>query len=166
LLAALTQTTYSFKGDRLILESKENIKERLGYSPDKADVAALTFAHPVSPKVDLREVLRPTRCAAYYRVRSVRGGVRMGRRSNSRNRPVADLAGRPGTGSERRKLSVGLTEAGRQLRTLRLVQNLELMITAGDWWCMGCNAPRTERVAMHAVSWLLLRTNGGVEGSV
>ena len=48
LLAALTLTTYSFKGDRLILEPKEDIKAKLGYSPDEADAAALSFAHPVS----------------------------------------------------------------------------------------------------------------------
>jgi hypothetical protein len=47
LLAALTQTTYTFKGDRLILEPKEDIKAKLGYSPDEADAAALTFAQPV-----------------------------------------------------------------------------------------------------------------------
>jgi phage terminase large subunit len=48
LLAALTQTTYTFKGDRLVLEPKQDIKAKLGYSPDEADAAALSFAHPVS----------------------------------------------------------------------------------------------------------------------
>ena len=47
LLAALTQTTYTFKGDRLILEPKDDVKAKLGYSPDEADAAALTFAQPV-----------------------------------------------------------------------------------------------------------------------
>lgn len=47
LKAALTQTTYSFRGDRLLLEPKEDIKEKLGYSPDEADAFALTFAQPV-----------------------------------------------------------------------------------------------------------------------
>lgn len=50
LMAALTQTTYGFKGDRLILEPKDNVKTKLGYSPDEMDAAKLTFAHPVSPK--------------------------------------------------------------------------------------------------------------------
>lgn len=47
---ALTQTTYSFRGDRLILEPKSDIKARLGFSPDEADAFALTFAEPVAPR--------------------------------------------------------------------------------------------------------------------
>ena len=46
-MAALTQTEYSFKGDRLILEPKELIKRKIGYSPDEADAIACTFAFPV-----------------------------------------------------------------------------------------------------------------------
>jgi hypothetical protein len=48
LIAALTRTTYSFRGDRLLLEPKDRVKERLGYSPDDADAFALTFAQPVT----------------------------------------------------------------------------------------------------------------------
>ena len=55
LKAALTQTTYSFKGDRLILEPKEAIKGRLGFSPDEADALAMTFAAPVASAVQPRE---------------------------------------------------------------------------------------------------------------
>lgn len=47
LIAALSQTTYSFQRDKLLLEPKENVKARLGYSPDDADAFALTFAQPV-----------------------------------------------------------------------------------------------------------------------
>lgn len=47
LLAALTTTTYAFKGDRLILEPKDDVKVKLGYSPDEMDAAMLTFAEPV-----------------------------------------------------------------------------------------------------------------------
>lgn len=46
LVAALSQTTYSFRGDRLLLEPKDQVKSRLGYSPDDADAFALTFAQP------------------------------------------------------------------------------------------------------------------------
>src|SRR5262249_7181312 len=46
LIAALSQTTYSFRGDRLLLEPKEAIKQRLGHSPDEAAAFALTFAQP------------------------------------------------------------------------------------------------------------------------
>src|SRR5260370_13267392 len=51
LIAALSQTTYSFRGDRLLLEPKEQVKQRLGYSPDDADAFALTFAQPVQRKL-------------------------------------------------------------------------------------------------------------------
>ena len=47
LLAALTQTTYTFKGDKMIIEPKEVLKEKLGYSPDELDALILTFAAPV-----------------------------------------------------------------------------------------------------------------------
>lgn len=47
LIAALTQTTYTFKGDRLLLEDKDQVKIRLGYSPDDGDAFALTFSQPV-----------------------------------------------------------------------------------------------------------------------
>jgi hypothetical protein len=50
LIAALSQTTYSFRGDRLLLEPKEQVKQRLGYSPDDADAFALTFAEPVAAR--------------------------------------------------------------------------------------------------------------------
>jgi hypothetical protein len=50
LIAELTTPTYSFKGDQFLIEPKEQIKKRLGRSPDLADALALTFAYPVSPK--------------------------------------------------------------------------------------------------------------------
>jgi phage terminase large subunit len=49
LIATLTQTTYTFKGDRLLLEPKDEIRIKLGYSPDEADALVLTFAEPVTP---------------------------------------------------------------------------------------------------------------------
>jgi hypothetical protein len=50
LIAGLSQTTYSFRGDRLLLEPKEQVKARLGYSPDDADAFALTFAQPLAAR--------------------------------------------------------------------------------------------------------------------
>lgn len=47
LLQELCAITYTHKADRLILEDKELIKQRIGRSPDKADALALTFAMPV-----------------------------------------------------------------------------------------------------------------------
>lgn len=49
LVKELTAPTYHFVGDRFALERKEQIKERLGFSPDLADALALTFAQPVEP---------------------------------------------------------------------------------------------------------------------
>ena len=46
----LTTPEYAFtKSGHLYLESKENIKEKLGRSPDIADALALTFAYRVAP---------------------------------------------------------------------------------------------------------------------
>lgn len=47
LVGELTQPTYTFKGDRLLLEDKDQIKQRLGRSPDYADALACTFAYDV-----------------------------------------------------------------------------------------------------------------------
>ena len=55
LFQALTQTTYSFRGDRFLLEDKKQLKDRLGFSPDEMDAYMLTFAEPVtSPKAPPR----------------------------------------------------------------------------------------------------------------
>lgn len=45
----LLAPTYTFRSGKFILESKEQIKSRLGYSPDRADALALTFAMPDMP---------------------------------------------------------------------------------------------------------------------
>ena len=44
----LAAPTYTYDGQsRLKLETKEVIRERVGFSPDRADALALTFAEPV-----------------------------------------------------------------------------------------------------------------------
>ena len=51
LLAALTETTYTFQGDRVLLEPKEMVKKRLnGASPDEFDALICTFAEPVAAR--------------------------------------------------------------------------------------------------------------------
>ncbi len=45
----LTAPTYYFQGDKMRLEEKEQIKKRLGTSPDRADALALTYAYGVAP---------------------------------------------------------------------------------------------------------------------
>lgn len=48
--AALTQTTYSFRGDRLLLEPKALVKKKIGFSPDETDSFVQTFGEPVMPR--------------------------------------------------------------------------------------------------------------------
>lgn len=45
----LTTPTYTFQNGKFRLEEKDQIKERLGFSPDYADALALTFALPEMP---------------------------------------------------------------------------------------------------------------------
>lgn len=49
LLKELTTPVYGFKNGLFKLEEKEQIKKRLGFSPDRADALALTFALPDMP---------------------------------------------------------------------------------------------------------------------
>jgi phage terminase large subunit len=74
LLAALTQTTYTFQGDRFLLEPKDAVKAKLGYSPDEADAFALTFAEPVHSKNASRR--RPRVLEDYDPFREPVGGGR------------------------------------------------------------------------------------------
>ena len=48
----LTTVQYSTKNGKLILEDKEQLKKRLGFSPDIADALALTFAQKDMPARD------------------------------------------------------------------------------------------------------------------
>lgn len=50
LVQAMTQITYSHRGDRLLLEDKKQLKERIGMSPDHADSFVQTFAERVMPR--------------------------------------------------------------------------------------------------------------------
>ena len=49
LVGELTVPTYSFVNGKIMLEDKDQIKKRLGRSPDLADALALTFALPDQP---------------------------------------------------------------------------------------------------------------------
>lgn len=49
LIEELCAATYTFQGDKFRLCAKDDIKEIIGRSPDKADALALTFAYPVAP---------------------------------------------------------------------------------------------------------------------
>lgn len=50
LLEELTEIQYCFKQDKIYIEEKDQIKSRLGRSPDYSDALACTFAFPVSPR--------------------------------------------------------------------------------------------------------------------
>jgi phage terminase large subunit len=58
-LREVTETTYSIPKDVIIIEPKEMLKARLGYSPDRADAMALTFAEPVSIAARVADRRRP-----------------------------------------------------------------------------------------------------------
>ncbi len=49
LVRELTEITYTFIGGVFVLEPKDQMKKRLGYSPDLADALAYTFAMPDVP---------------------------------------------------------------------------------------------------------------------
>ena len=49
----LAAATYTFQGDKFRLCDKDDIKEVIGRSPDKADALALTFAYPVFKKAPI-----------------------------------------------------------------------------------------------------------------
>lgn len=50
LVRELTTPTYTFQNGRFLIEPKDQIKERLGFSPDLADSLALTFSLPEMPR--------------------------------------------------------------------------------------------------------------------
>lgn len=50
--AELTAPTYWLRKDRLQLEDKDQIKKRIGRSPDTSDALALTFSMPVIPRAN------------------------------------------------------------------------------------------------------------------
>ncbi len=50
-LKALATVTYTYDKDRMLLEAKDQLKQRMGAGdPDHLDALALTFAQPVMPK--------------------------------------------------------------------------------------------------------------------
>lgn len=54
----LTQVQYFLKKGKLALEEKDQVKKRLGYSPDRADALCLTFALEDMPATDEYEWVR------------------------------------------------------------------------------------------------------------
>lgn len=50
LVGELTTPTYTFAGGKLLMEDKDQVKRRLGRSPDLADALALTFGMPDMPR--------------------------------------------------------------------------------------------------------------------
>lgn len=55
LLKELTAPTYSFSKGKFSLEEKDQIKKRLGFSPNKGDALALTFALPDMPASNIED---------------------------------------------------------------------------------------------------------------
>ena len=48
LLTALTQTTYTFQGDKLLLQPKADLKARIGFSPDEFDALTAEWKRLIS----------------------------------------------------------------------------------------------------------------------
>lgn len=67
LIKALENTTYTHKGDQLILDDKDDIKDKIRFSPDEADALALTFAEPISPKARTRGMPNSSAVTGPYR---------------------------------------------------------------------------------------------------
>lgn len=55
----LTTPTYTFHNGKFRLEEKDQIKKRLGFSPDDADALALTFALPEMPSAFVNGIEMP-----------------------------------------------------------------------------------------------------------
>lgn len=73
LVAEMTEPTYSYLGDKILIEPKQAVKDRLGRSPDLFDALGLTFAFPVERAdggTDFGHILgadvKPGRCATDY----------------------------------------------------------------------------------------------------
>ena len=56
MIPELTTPTYIFRGGQFVLEEKDQIKARLGRSPDLADALATTFALPEMPAAALQQL--------------------------------------------------------------------------------------------------------------
>ena len=59
LVRELTAPTYSFHNGKFQLEEKDQIKKRLGFSPDLADALALTFAWAEMPRSEIDGIQIP-----------------------------------------------------------------------------------------------------------
>lgn len=73
--AALSQTTYEFRGDRLLLEPKAIVKKKLGYSPDEADAFVIGFAEPVTKVA--RSPVKPRMTSDYDPMREANAGFNL-----------------------------------------------------------------------------------------
>jgi hypothetical protein len=62
----LTTPTYTFKGDKMIVEDKEQVKLRLGRSPNFADALATTFAQPVHARRTIYGLSQPRAAQTDY----------------------------------------------------------------------------------------------------
>jgi phage terminase large subunit len=67
MVAELTSPTYFFSNGKFQIEAKDQVKKRLGRSPDLADALALTFALPDTPKREagLKNFKRSSRTEDY-----------------------------------------------------------------------------------------------------
>lgn len=62
----LTEPTYTFVGGKFVVEDKDQLKARLGQSPDLADALAQTFAIPDAPADVMRRLTDRSRASTSY----------------------------------------------------------------------------------------------------
>lgn len=74
IVSVLSQITYTFAGDRLLLEDKDSLKARLGYSPDETDGFVTTFAEPVVRISRTAPRASPSAARAYNPFADIDGG--------------------------------------------------------------------------------------------
>lgn len=83
---ALIETTYTLKGDKVIIEPKDALKARLRFSPDELDALMLTFAEPVA----IRSKQARGRHTSYFDIFSAMDNL-SGNGYNARHDPFLNL---------------------------------------------------------------------------
>lgn len=85
IVAELTESTYTFKNDKLLLEPKELLKMKIGRSPDSMDSLATTFAAPVQRSHSLysEQTIHETEVDYEPFSREKAGGLSLGRASGN-----------------------------------------------------------------------------------
>lgn len=85
IIAELTESTYTHKNDKLLLEPKDILQSKIGRSPDSMDALALSFAAPVQRNAASPgdQMVRETEVEYNPFSREAAGGLPLGRASGT-----------------------------------------------------------------------------------